>query len=157
MTSPMQRALGRDWDLLPPALQHHHQAGDATDIGFLDIDYPRFMQPVLTALRLLGILLNRRGLRVATIVGKSESGNQQNWQRVITYPDGHVVQFNSFWVPAGGNEIIEFVNPVLGLQMAVKVADGRLHYRGVRFVVNFGPVRLGLPQWIALGESGHVL
>ena len=64
------------------------------------------------------------------LVEKSVVGDRQYWRRTITYPDGRVLTFDSFWVVAGGNQVIEFVNPLLGLQMAARVVGGQLHYCG---------------------------
>lgn len=153
MKSLMQRALGNDWDKLPTALQAHYQFGTTTDTGHMDIEYPGFMHPYLSVLRLFGALINRCGRRVPTVVKKSVVGERQYWRRTITYPDGKTVHFNSFWVYAGSNQLIEFVNPVLGLQMAAYVEDGRLHYKGVRFVAKLGPVLLPIPEWLVLGHT----
>lgn len=153
MKSLMQQALGDDWAKLPPALQAHYQFGRTTDTGAMDIEYPGFMQPWLSILRIVGALIDRRGRQVSTIVEKSVVGERQYWRRTITYADGRVVYFNSFWVYAGGNQVIEFVNPVLGLQMAVRVEDGRLHYRGVRFVAKLGKLLLPIPEWLVLGHT----
>lgn len=153
MKSLMQAALGADWNLLPPALQAHYRFGTTTDTGHMDIEYPRFMQPCLSALRVVGALVNRSGRRVATVVEKRVVGDRQYWRRTITYADGAVVRFNSFWVAAGADQLIEFVNPLLGLQMAPRVEDGRLHYRGVRFVVKLGPLLLPIPEWLVLGRT----
>lgn len=149
----MQNALGADWQQLPPALQAHYAAKKNRDTGVLDIEYPRFMQPVLSALHLVGALLDRRGTQLATTVDKERIGGRQYWRRAIAFPDGRTVRFNSFWIAAGGNELIEFVNPVLGLQMAVSVDDGKLHYQGIRFVVKLGALLLPIPEWLALGHT----
>lgn len=153
MKSLMQRALGDDWEKLPPALQAHYRFGTTTDTGHMNIEYPRFMQPCLSVLRVVGALINRRGRRVSTIVEKRVVGERQYWRRTMTYSDGKVVYFNSFWVAAGSNQVIEFVNPVLGLQMAPRVENGRLHYRGVCFVVKLGPLLLPIPEWLVLGRT----
>jgi hypothetical protein len=153
MKSLMQRALGDDWNKLPPALQAHYQFGTTTDIGHLDIEYPRFMQPYLTLLKVFGALINRRGHNLSTKVEKSVVNDRQNWRRTITYPDGKVVYFNSFWVSAKDNQLIEFVNPLLGLQMAMHVEDGKLHYSGVKFIAKLGPLMLPIPEWLALGHT----
>jgi len=153
MKSLMQQALGNDWHKLPPALQAHYQFGRTTDTGHMDIEYPRFMQPWLSILRLVGALIDRGGRQVSTIVKKNVVGERQYWRRTITYDDGKIVYFNSFWVAAGGNQVIEFVNPVLGLQMAVHVEDGRLHYRGVHFVAKLGRFFLPIPEWLVLGHT----
>ena len=153
MKSLMQQALGADWDKLPPALQAHYRFGTTTDTGSMDIEYPRFMQPVWSILRLLGALVDRQGKSVTTIVEKRVVGERQVWQRTITYPDGQIVRFDSFWVAAGNAEVIEFVNPVLGLQMAPYVVGEKLHYRGVRFVAKLGPVSIPIPEWLVLGHA----
>ena len=153
MKSLMQSALGADWDKLPPALQAHYRFGTTTDTGHMDIEYPQFMQPCLSVLRVFGALVNRSGRRVSTRVEKSVVGDRQYWRRTLTYPEGKVVCFNSFWVAVGSNQLIEFVNPVLGLQMAQRVEEGRLHYRGVQFVVKLGPLLLPIPEWLVLGRT----
>lgn len=153
MNSLMQNALGTDWDKLPPALQAHYRFGKTIDNGHMDIEYPRFMQPYLSILHLMGALIDRGGHKIPTIVEKSVIGERQYWRRTITYPDGKVVHFNSFWIAESGNQMIEFVNPVFGLQMAVHVEDGALHYRGVRFVAKLGRWLLPIPEWLVLGHT----
>ncbi|MBI5889121.1 MAG: DUF4166 domain-containing protein [Nitrosomonadales bacterium] len=153
MNSLMQNALGADWDKLPPALQAHYRLGKTIDNGHMDIEYPRFMQPYLSVLHLMGALIDRGGQQVPTVVEKTVVGERQHWRRTITYPDGNAVFFNSFWVSADGNQMIEYVNPVLGLQMAVHVEDGKLHYQGVRFVVKLGRLLLPIPEWMVLGHT----
>ena len=153
MKSLMQQALGADWDRLPPALQAHYRFGTTTDIGHLDIEFPRFMWPLLLLLRLVGALVHRRGRGVATRVEKQVVGERQYWRRRIVFPDGRLIRFNSFWVAAGPGQVIEYVNTVCGLQMAPYVEDGRLHYRGVHFVVKLGPLVLPIPEWLLLGHT----
>ena len=156
MKSLMQQALGADWDKLPPVLKAHYCYQINTDIGYMDIEYPRFMQFYLSVLRILGALVNRSGKHLSTSVQKRVAGERQYWRRAITFPDGKVIYFNSFWVAAGGNQLIEFVNPLLGLQMAVRVQEGRLHYRGVKFVLKLGPLLLPIPEWLVLGHTSIV-
>lgn len=149
----MQRALGEGWHKLPPVLQAHYRFGVTTDIGHLDIEYPRFMQPYLCLLSLFGALVNRGGRHLRTVVEKSVASERHVWRRTISYPDGKNVHFNSFWIYAGGNQLIEFVNPVLGLQVAIDVEDGRLYYRGRRFVIKLGKLLLPVPEWLVLGHT----
>jgi hypothetical protein len=153
MKSLMQQALGTDWEKLPPALQAHYRSGNTTDTGHMDIDYPWFMQPFLSVLRVFGALVHRSGKQVHTVVKKSVVDDRQYWRRSITYPDGKVICFNSFWVSAGQGQVIEFVNPVLGLQMAPYVTGSELHYRGVRFVAKLGSLLLPIPEWLVLGHT----
>ena len=153
MKSLMQQALGADWEKLPPALQAHYRFGATVDTGSMDIEYPRFMQPVWSVLKLFGALVDRKGKGVATVVEKYVVGERQIWRRTITYADGQVVRFDSFWVAAGNGDVIEFVNPVLGLQMAPYVVGEKLLYRGVRFVARLGPMTIPIPEWLSLGHA----
>lgn len=153
MSSLMQGALGAQFEQLPPALKGHYRAGNTLERGHLDIEYPRWMQPFLTFLRLLGALVNRSGPKVPTQVEKFDSPSGQRWRRTISFPDGKVVYFNSRWVPGQGNRLIEYVNPILGLEMAVHVANGKLYYEGVRFVVKLGSLLISIPEWLLLGHT----
>lgn len=153
MTALMQQLLGADWDRLPPALRTHHRSGAVIEAGHMDIAYPGFMQPLLTVLRIFGVLVNRSGGQVPTVVERSVEGDRQYWRRTIRYPDGDEIHFNSYCVPAGNGQLIEFVNPVMGLQMAPYVDGSRLKYRGVRYVVKLGPLMLPIPEWLLLGHT----
>ena len=153
MKSPMQQALGADWERLPPALRAHYRCGPTIDTGHLDIEYPRLMQPLMSVLYAVGALVNRRGRNVPTVVEKRVVGERQYWRRKIAYPSGKVIHFNSSWIYAGQGQVIEFVNPVLGLQMEPSVMGKRLHYRGVRFVAKLGPLLLPIPEWLVLGHT----
>lgn len=153
MKGLMQRALGDDWGKLPPALQAHYHPEKTSDIGHMSIDYPRFMLPYFSLLHLFGALVNRHGQRLPTVVEKNTVNGRQSWQRTIHYPNGKTAHFNSNWTYAGGNQIIEFVNPLLGLQMAVHVKNGQLHYHGVKFVVKFGLRLLPIPECLIFGHT----
>lgn len=156
MNSPMQTALGDHWHKLPPVLRTHYSHGKTRDTGYLDISFPGWMRPVLRLLHRLGALIPRGGRGVATIVDKHVVGDKQYWQRDIRFADGEKVRFNSVWETAKDNSLVEYVNPVLGLQMQPYVVDDRLHYRGLRFVARLGRWRLPIPEWLALGHTSIV-
>jgi hypothetical protein len=149
----LQRVLAAQWEQLPAALRAHHQAGTNRDVGALDIEYPRLMQFYLNALRMLGALVNRRGQALSTTVEKYRVGESQVWQRRINFPGGKTILFKSRWVYAGGNELIEYVNPVLGLRMAVRVDRGALYYEGRHYVLRLGKLLLPIPEWLVLGHT----
>ena len=153
MKGLMQRALGDDWEKLPTALQTHYHPKKTSDTGHMNIDYPRFMQPYFSLLHLFGALVNRRGQQLPAVVEKSTVGERQSWQRTIHYPNGKAINFNSEWTYAGGNQIIEFVNPLLGLQMAVHVENAQLHYHGIKFVVKLGSLLLPIPECLIFGHT----
>ncbi len=149
----MQEALGEQWEALPPSLQAHYQHSNNTDSGALDIEYPRLMQPYLNILRLLGALVNQRGIAVPATVEKWMEGDIQQWKRTINFPNGKTLFFKSHWVYAGGNELIEYVSPFLGLRMAVSVKDQQLHYEGKHYVLKLGKLLLPIPEWLILGHT----
>lgn len=151
--SLMQQALGSDWDTLPASLKAHYRAGPMRETGLMDIEYPGFMQPVLSVLRYCGALLNRRGQQLPTVVEKHVVGERQHWLRTIHFPDGRQIQFKSYLVADNGNQLIEFVNPLLGLKMSVRVEGERLHYDGICFVLKLGNIMLPIPEWLALGHT----
>lgn len=110
------------------------------------------------AIRLGIVGWSGRRLHLAVELLRSVSRNRrhdarQYWRRKIVFPDGKIARFNSFWIWIGDNQLIEFVNPVLGLQMAVRVENGTLHYSGVRFIAKIGKLLLPIPEWLALGHT----
>jgi hypothetical protein len=149
----MQRALGDDWERLPASLQAHYEFCPNVDVGHMDIEFPGWMKPYLWLLHRFGALLPRSGSRIPTQVEKDVVEDRQYWRRTMQFADGKQVTFNSFWVTAEGNHLVEFVNPVMGLEMAVRVEGGHLHYAGVRFVLKLGRFVVGLPEWMVLGHT----
>lgn len=154
--SLMQIALADQWQQLPPALQAHYQLNTNSDIGQLNIEYPIFMQPFLTLLRLFGVLINRRGENIDTTVEKHMQGDTQYWKRSIRFSQDDIILFNSFWVHAARNELIEYVNPFLGLRMSVHIENNQLHYEGRNFVLKLGKLLIPIPEWLLLGHTSIV-
>lgn len=122
----------------------------------MDIEFPAAMRPVLRVMSWLGALLERQAVGVPTYVVRHMAGRRQHWRRTIRFDDGRLYRFNSVWECAGPGRLIEYVNPFLGLEMAPRLDDGRLCYRGVRFVLKLGPARIGIPQWLGPGVTGIV-
>ncbi len=151
--SLMQQVLGKEWEQLPPALQAHYTQSTNKDVGMLDIEYPRFMQLYLNLISMFGALINQRGKRVPTIVQKWMEGKTQHWKRTTRFDNGKEVIFQSRWELAGANELIEYINPFMGLRMAVKVNEGKLYYRGICLVLKLGHVLLPIPEWLVLGHT----
>lgn len=151
--SVLQRTLGQAWDTLPIALKNHYQGADNYDEGALNIDYPGYLHPFFSLLHRFGALVNRRGRDVPTRVEKVMRGDMQYWARTIRFPDGKVVLFNSRWVHEVDNRLIEFVNPFLGLRMAVWVKSGKLYYESCNYVLQLGALRLPIPEWLMLGKA----
>lgn len=151
--SLMQRALSEQWHSLPLALRSHYHAENNTDTGRLSIEFPLGMFPFLWLLHAIGALIPRRGQALSAMVSKRiDERGQQHWHRQVRFPDGGEEVFKSRWVYADGNELIEFINPFLGLRMAVEVIDGQLHYQGRCFVLQLGAWRASLPE-VLLGHT----
>lgn len=154
--SLMQQALGEQWQQLPPGLQRHYamdDSGRSHEQGVLTISYPRWMQWPLNVLRFMGALLNQRGERVPAQVSKWMDGERQRWERTVNYPHGRQVKFCSTVVYAGGNELIEYTNALLGLRMQVRVADAQLFYESRGYVLKLGSLKLPVPEWLAPGHA----
>lgn len=149
----MRQALGEQWKQLPVVLQEHYQEMDNMDVGTLDIEYPAWMQIFLNVLNLFGALLNRRGKSLAAKVEKKMQGDIQCWQRTITLDDGKNIYFSSHWCYDGDNRLIEYVNPILGLCMSVKVDGRQLKYHGEYFVLKISKFLLRIPEWMLLGHT----
>jgi len=151
--SIMQIALGDQWQDLPTVLQAHYQSNANTDIGEMDIEYPLFMQPFLTVLRLFGVLINKRGRKIPTTVEKNMKGDIQYWKRTLRFSDEKIILFNSFCVHDKDNDLIEYVNSFIGLRMRVYIKNKELHYEGCNFVFKLGTLLLPVPEWLLLGHT----
>lgn len=150
--SMMQRALGTQWDELAPALKAHYAVTKNRDVGVLSIEYPKAMQWPLNFLRLFGTLINQQAQQVPTRVSKWMMGEQQQWQRRVELPN-QVMSFDSRWQHCGGNELIEYVKPYLGLKMAVSVRDGKLYYAGRSYILKLGSLLIPIPEALVLGHT----
>ncbi|SKA94246.1 protein of unknown function [Thiothrix eikelboomii] len=150
--SIMQRALGAQWETLAPALKAHYAAAKNRDLGILTVEYPTAMQGPLNVLRLFGTLINQRAQKVPTQVYKWMVGEQQYWQRRVELPK-QVMAFDSHWHYVGGNELIEYVKPYLGLKMAVTVRDGKLYYEGRAYILKLGSLLIPIPEALVLGHT----
>ncbi len=153
MKNMMQQILGNDWDQLPVALQEHYRAGHTVEHGVMDIEFPLFMVPFLTLLRLVGALINHAGRAVETKVEKKLVGDRWYWWRTMQYADGRSARFNSVWMLNEQRDIVEFVNPYLALTLRPRVEAGRLHLESVCFVIKFGRYVMRVPEWLVLGRS----
>lgn len=150
--SIMQRALGAQWEELAPALKAHYKTEANRDVGILSIEYPKAMQWPLNFLRLLGTLINEPAREAPTEVSKWMTGEQQQWRRRVELPN-QVMSFDSTWQYAGGNELIEYVKPFLGLKMGVTVRDGKLYYEGRAYILKLGSWLIPIPEALVLGHT----
>lgn len=119
----------------------------------MDIEFPGWMRPVLRIASALGALVHRQGREVRTEVHKHMHGSQQHWQRFMTYEDGQKLQFHSICDSPKDSTIVEWVNPWLGLQTRLHVANSRLFYEGECMLLKLGPWSLKIPENWLLGHT----
>lgn len=154
--SLMQKALGDQWNMLPPALKNHYgenKEGENHSTGFLTIDYPWFMQWPLTFFRLLGALVNKRGKNLKTTVAKVNKGGKQYWHREIVYPNGKKIIFDSIFMSGNNKDFIEYINSFLGLKMYAFVEGKKLRYESKGYILKLGNLKIPIPEWLALGHA----
>ena len=155
-TSIIQKALGVQWQHLPEALKKHYLENDKGENraqGHLTIDFPWFMKIPLSILRFFGALINKRGNNLPTNVYRVVSNGEQRWQRRIDFPNNKPVIFNSVVYHNKNNEIIEFINSVLGMKMKVHVENNTLRYESNGYVIKLGKLRIPYPEFLALGHG----
>lgn len=151
--SPMARVLGAQWEQLHPTLRAHHRGGSVREVGAMDVEFPRWMAPLLWLLRWLGALVHRAQAQVHTVVDKSSRDGRQSFDRTLTYADGQVLRFNSTWVAEPGERLVEYVNSWLALELAPVVRGDTLHCEGVCFLLGKGRRRLRLSERWLLGHT----
>lgn len=149
----MARVLGAQWAQLHPTLQAHHGGGTVREVGAMDVEFPRWMAPLLWAMRWLGALVHRAQSQVPTVVDKHSRDGRQSFDRTLTYADGQVLRFNSTWVAESGGRLVEYVNPWLALELAPVVQGDALHCEGVCFLIGWGRLRLRLSERWLLGHT----
>jgi hypothetical protein len=157
--SLMQQALGEQWHELPEGLKAHYnhdEKGSNQAQGVLTVDYPWFMQWPLSFLRLLGALLNRRGVDLKTTVSKTMEDGQQYWHREITYPDGKKMAFKSLFTMNKDKVFIEYTNRFLGMKMKAFVEGQQLRYESCGYVLKLAKLMIPIPEWLALGHGSIV-
>jgi len=155
----IQIALGDQWEKLPEALKNHYREdskGENYAEGWLDIDYPWFMQWPLTFLGLFGVLVNRRGKKLSTKVKKKMDHGKQYWHREITLPNNKIKAFKSQLMSNGGNEVIEYTNAFLGMKMVPFVENDMLRYESKGYVLKLGRIKLPISEWLALGHASII-
>ncbi len=153
-TPLMQRALGSQWHELPAGLQNHYKQqadGSSYEQGWLSISYPRWMQWPLNVMRLFGALVNKAGTEAPTQVSRQMDGDTQRWMREINYADGHKIVFNSQVTYHQENILVEHVNRLLAMRLAVSVRQNKLYYKSRGYVLKLGKWQLLIPEWLALG------
>lgn len=151
--SPMAWVLSAQWAQLHPTLRAHHAGGAVHEVGAMDVEFPRWMGPLLWLLQWFGALVHRAQPQVHTVVDKHSRNGRQTFDRTLTYADGQVLRFNSTWVAEPGGRLVEYVNPWLALELAPVVRGDALHCEGVCVWVGRGGLRLCLSERWLLGHT----
>lgn len=157
--SIMQTAVGSQWDELPQELKKHYlenNNGENNAEGWLSIDFPWFMKIPLSILRLFGALVNKKGKKLPTSVHRVTVSGEQRWHRQINFPDGKTVVFNSVVYYSKENEIIEYINSVLGMKMKVFAEGNTLRYESNGYIIKLWKLKIPYPEFLALGHASIV-
>jgi hypothetical protein len=151
--SPMAQVLGPQWAQLHPTLRAHHRGGTVREVGTMDVEFPRWMTPVLWLIHGLGALVPRAQPQVHTVVDKRTHGGCQSFDRTLTFADDRTVRFNSIWAAEPGARLVEYVKPWLALELAAAVQGDALHCEGVCFLLGRGRLRIRLSERWLLGHT----
>lgn len=153
--SPVQQALGEAWQQLPTGLQVHYlmTSNIHREQGYLDVEYPKWLQWPLNLLVRTGALLNRRGKAVPTTVERRLENGKEFWFRTLVFADGETMTFTSQTVCVAPMQIIEFSNGFLGLRMTLSSEDDCLRYHSDGYVLKLADRLIRIPEWLALGYA----
>jgi hypothetical protein len=156
----LQRALGDDWQKLPPVIQRHYQLSDTESSctvvnGTMRINYPTFIKPVLVIARLMGALIDLKGEGMQVSVKKwvTDSSSTLYWRRTIQAPDGRGTVFASRMEYQHGNQLIEFVGFGFGIRLNVFAENKQLVYRSNGHLWRCGFVTIPIPDILFLGHA----
>lgn len=154
----LQKALGEDWNKLPPVIQRHYSVPRNSNTclkGKMEIGFPNLLLPLISLIHLCGGLVSRRGKDIHTQVEKTISPDNTEliWRRTLIYPDNKKDYFYSSMVYLKDHELIETVRFGFGLRLKVSVEKGNLVYRSNGHIWQCGDLRLTFPDWLVLGVA----
>ncbi len=156
-----QPIFGADWPLLPPVLQQHYANRPfTTDIviaeGQMEVRRSRLIRLLAPLLRLTRTLVPYDGADIPVIVRFCSAPDSAafGFDREFHFPGRPPYHFRSQMVPAGGNEVIEYMRFGLGWRAAYRYngANGvMLTHRG--YVWRVGGITLPVPLHWLLGRG----
>lgn len=156
----IKRALGSDWNKLPPVIQRHYQLSSADNsssvvYGSLRVNYPAFVRPILVIARSMGALADLRGDAIRVTVKKwiTETSPALNWSREFQASDGRTTIFASQMEYQQANELVEFVGFGFGIRLGIFVDKGRLIYQSKGYLWRYGSITVPIPEVFFLGHA----
>lgn len=137
--SIFQSIFADAWHSMPPALHQHYAnrpyTRDAVTVeGVMEVRVSRLMQLFSPLLKWSGLLVPYQGHEVPTTVTfRSETDSHAFvFDREFRFPSKAPCHFRSRMVPAGGNEVIEYMSLGIGWRAAYRFANNKvtLTHRG---------------------------
>lgn len=158
--SIFRQIFGEAWERLPAVfLLHYANRPFCRDVvvveGVMAVETSLIVRLLAPVLRLSGALVPLAGRDIpVTVAFRSEPASQVfRLDREFRFPGRRPYHFRSRMMPAGGNEVIEWMPVGLGWRAAFSFADGRvrLHHRG--YALRLFGLAVPLPLHLLLGRG----
>jgi hypothetical protein len=158
----VKRALGKDWDLLPPILQRSFNLSPGSEDEvrlrgvMYEISHSRIGRLLIYPGRLFGALVPYEGTNVGIRIDiRTHESNPRfmYWHRVHFFPENPELVFSSRMEYLENNEFIERVRTSLGMRMKASIADGVLKFEAVCYQWDVLGLTIRLPNWLLLGTG----
>ncbi|BBA35784.1 uncharacterized protein sS8_3852 [Methylocaldum marinum] len=158
-----RRVLGEEhWARLAPAVRRHYDLSPASAEGLIlqgvmeEIRHSPLIKPWLVIARWFKALVPYPGDNIPVEVRNATDPDKPDvlyWHRTFSFPDGRTTEFLSRMEPAGSGEVVEILRFGVGIRMRLAVRDGALVYTGLEHCWKVGPVMIGIPNWLLLGNA----
>jgi hypothetical protein len=151
-----QPIFGRAWDFMPPVMHKRYANRPYTrDVvtvaGTMEVRASRLMQVLAPLLKWSQLLVPYQGKDVAaTVVFRSEPESRAvGFDREFRFPGKAPYYFRSRMMPAGGNEVIEYMSFGIGWRAACTFAGDSVTYTHRGYVWRLFGCNIPLPlHWI---------
>jgi uncharacterized protein DUF4166 len=155
-----QSIFGETWPVLP-AVMHKHYANrpESSDVvtveGVMRVEISLFARLLTPLFRLAGALVPHQGENIPVIVHFRSERNSAAYcfDRIFNFPDRSPYHFRSRMIPAGGNEVVEFMPIGIGWNASYRY-DGRkvlIEHQGYKLSL-FGKL-VRIPLELLLGKG----
>lgn len=155
-----QSIFGEQWNALPPVMHKHYAnrplTGDVVTVeGIMKVEMSLFARFISPLMRMSGALVPYAGENIpVTVHFRSEpDSNAYGFDRIFHFPGQAPYAFRSRMLPAGGNEVVEFMPIGIGWNASYRY-DGKkvlIEHRGYKMRL-FGKL-LCLPLELLLGRG----
>ena len=152
--------FGKQWKSLP-AVMHKHYAnrGYSSDRvtvdGKMKIEVSLFAKVISPFMRLTGALAPYAGENVPVTVhfDSEQNSNAFCFNRIFHYPNKPPYHFRSRMIPAGGNEVIEYMPAGIGWHAAYSFDGQKIVMKHLGYKIKAFGRMLSLPLEMVLGRG----